>query len=993
MIHKIRFPAERAETVVDYISQNQQLQVQYLGKDNIEIIDGSEIVQGAVMRIRDVLYVASKPTEITGIPARYVKITPSGEDETTGEFGLTATAKFVTSLDGITWDEDYKYTDTDGSLYVFDKVEALSRGIITDTSEVDERYVTVFGNQPIHGKKALQFTERMEWIRHSTRRGQTIDDLDNSKITGIDAIDEYSFIAINPARSEIIIYRRSYPVWREKLGVWSVADRHRLDFDIGIGEHAVIATLSKNTFAIVDSKTKKLRMIKRTPGALPTDPSTWEQVGNALNINDGVVGVRTDNRFSITAMDSLKVVFADGHLNTLCMYSFEDGSDWTITGKAYVFDEGLHTPDISTMKRNTVALVDNISGALTKMWYDEGLGTWEKQASVDLKTGAKRLSMMIPMRHESDSLERFYIDSSRTHWDAGLPTPFKLPQPVYPECAKTTPGLQGCEELQNEYAQAKKEDAEPALRGEEGRRRSTADRGRSVKSRGLQGRQASNGCSDSPPVFSETRPTCNAGRPPRDTRGTLRSKPADNSFVNLTKVNADETAARAAVSDAERAVASAEAEVKDATEEANEIMGQGGTFGDILFGTVIGWIGGATAAAGTLGANEGGDAAGAIIGREFYAKEALKEAQDDLELANADLNSAVAARVAAEADSLNAQQRYRDDYAAWENEERAWRTADSNYKADIDAYNREVAVCNREEADYNSAVAIFNSERATYAATMRACAEASLAAGDEGGADDYFHLADEEDKKGNVGTIDFSQGASYTDALREAAEAAARATCQEELDDYCRQLRVAKVFRDDYHKRLRTRTIKAKGVLQQDGTIKLYVSRVNSDIEDVEVSKYMMITANKPPLDNFPDYEPLRLLARTDLIVYDHINEIHKTWRYNDDGSIYTDVFIPAASSADSSHAQLPLVVGLNNTDVMVLQDNESLIEIFRELDGWNKVNPAWALPQRTDGASATALTGVHMVVVNKPDSLYTVTMEREIDYSPTSFDVQGGAF
>lgn len=975
MIHKIRFPADRAETVVDYISQNQQLQVQYLGKDNIEIVDGSEIVQGAVIRIRDVLYVASKPTEITGIPARYVKITPSGEDETTGEFGLTATAKFVTSLDGITWDEDYKYTDTDGSLYVFDKVEELSRGTITDTSEVDERYVTVFGNQPVHGKKALQFTERMEWIRHSTRRGQTIDDLDNSKITGIDAIDEYSFIAINPARSEIIIYRRSYPVWREKLGVWSVADRHRLDFDIGIGEHAVIATLSKNTFAIVDSKTKKLRMIKRTPGALPTDPSTWEQVGNALNINDGVVGVRTDNRFSITAMDSLKVVFADGHLNTLCMYSFEDGSDWFITGKAYVFDEGLHTPDISTMKRNTVALVDNISGALTKMWYDEGLGVWEKQASVDLKTGAKRLSMMIPIRHESDSLERFYIDSSRTHWDAGLPTPFKLPQPVYPECAKTTPGLQGCVKLQNEYTQGKKEDAEPALRGEEGRRRSTADRGRSVRSRGLQGRQASNGCSDSPPVFYETLPTCNAGRPPRDTRGTLRSKPPNNSFVDLTKVNADETAARSAVADAERAVANAQAAF-DAAE------GQtGGGFFKPAFDFLFDVLGPSTA-----------DSHAGL----FSLREDLADAKEALYLANEDLNSAVSARAAAEADYQNAQQRYRDDYAAWENEERAWRTADSNYKADIDAYNREVAVCNREEADYNSAVAIFNSERATYAATMRACAEASLAAGDKGGASDYFHLADEEDKKGNVGTIDFSQGVSYSDAQREADERAARAarvTCQEELDDYCRQLRVAKVFRDDYHKRLRTRTIKAKGVLQQDGTIKLYVSRVNSDIEDVEVSKHMMISANKPPLDSFPDYEPLRLLARTDLIVYDHINEIHKTWRYNDDGSMYTDVFVPAASSADSSHAQLPLVVGLNNTDVMVLQDNESLIEIFRELNGWNKVNPAWALPQRTDGASATALTGVHMVVVNKPDSLYTTTMVREIDYSPTSFDVQGGAF
>ncbi len=1010
MIHKIRFPAERAKTVVDYISQNQQLQVQYLGKDNVEIVDGSEIVQGAVIRIRDVLYVASKPTEITGIPARYVKITPSGEDEITREFGLTATAKFVTSLDGIKWDEDYKYTDTDGSLYIFDKVAALSRGDISSEESLDNRYMTVFGDQDVRGNKTLQFTENMTWGGSSEADVDTQDlhDLDRGKMSAIDGIDSRHFIGVNAARSEIVTYQRSNSLWQGG-GSWSVSDRYRLPFDIGVNARAVIATLGKDTFAIVDSVTKNLRLLHRA------EDGTWSQSGTSLRLGTSSEGVRSDDGFDIAAMGRSRVAFVDGHANTLAVYTFETDAltkemAWFLTGYKYVFGDGLHTPAISMMRYNTVALVDNIGGALTTMFYDEGVRSWQSGNSIELEKRKQRRTLRVTVRGEDDAPERYQLTSDKRLWLAGFPFPLRITQPTYPECAKISghEELIGCPDEEAFFGRV-----EPALRGEEGRRRSTADRGRSVKSRGLQGRQASNGCSDSPPVFYETRPTCNAGRPPRDTRGTLRSKPADNSFTNLTKVNADENAARAAVANAERAVASAQAELDEATADVDEVTSIGepdetilqtlflgflgaGAAGYTGLGFTGGGFGGGFAGGGVTGAGGGAAGAGAAIGREFYAKEALKEAQGDLELANADLGSAVAARAAAEADYQYAKQRYRDDYAAWENEERAWRTADSNYKSAIDDYNREIAVCNREEADYNSAVAIFNSERAAYSAAMRACAEASLAAGDEGGADDYFQLADEEDKKPNIGTIGFSQGASYTAAQREADErAAARATCQEELNDYCARLSLYVDLTNEYHKELREETIKVKAYWNEDGEIEIKVYRPkgqNGLPVDKEVSHIELVTAiNSDSLH--PQYALLRDLADTDIIVFDPVSGSNRTWRFNPvrDGS---GMLLPAASSKNSENIQNPLVFGLNNTDVWVMDNRQLSVEIFRELAGWEGVEERKYVLRNDLVKTGAALTGRHIVVINAIENkIYTVTMEREIDYSPTSFDVQGGAF
>lgn len=88
-----------------------------------EIVDGSTIRAGTLMLIGGVLYKATSDTSITGSASDYVKITPSG---------ASATAAFVSSLTGVTFNEAYGgYYDGSGNLHVFDEGKAVAAGTIT----------------------------------------------------------------------------------------------------------------------------------------------------------------------------------------------------------------------------------------------------------------------------------------------------------------------------------------------------------------------------------------------------------------------------------------------------------------------------------------------------------------------------------------------------------------------------------------------------------------------------------------------------------------------------------------------------------------------------------------------------------------------------------------------------------------------------------------------------------------------------------------------
>lgn len=84
---------------------------------------GSVIKKGALFNIGGSLFVADADTSITGVASPYIRITPSGS---------SATAAFVSSLTGVSWNASYNgYYDGSGNLYIFDELRALAAGAIT----------------------------------------------------------------------------------------------------------------------------------------------------------------------------------------------------------------------------------------------------------------------------------------------------------------------------------------------------------------------------------------------------------------------------------------------------------------------------------------------------------------------------------------------------------------------------------------------------------------------------------------------------------------------------------------------------------------------------------------------------------------------------------------------------------------------------------------------------------------------------------------------
>ena len=125
-INKVPYPTTPVPVSDDWARVVNVLQTNYLEIENkIKIDFGNDnVLKGAVFNIGGAVYLADSDTAITGTASDYVKLTPGTS---------TATAAYVSSLSGVTWNDTYNgYYDVSGNLYVFNEVKARAEGGITD---------------------------------------------------------------------------------------------------------------------------------------------------------------------------------------------------------------------------------------------------------------------------------------------------------------------------------------------------------------------------------------------------------------------------------------------------------------------------------------------------------------------------------------------------------------------------------------------------------------------------------------------------------------------------------------------------------------------------------------------------------------------------------------------------------------------------------------------------------------------------------------------
>ena len=109
-INRIDFPASTPVAAADYQAQNTLIQAAFRKDYSIIPYSGTAMSIGFVFNIADSVYMVETATAITGTEG-YLKITPSG---------ATATASFVSSLTGVSWNSLYGgYYDGSGNRYFY----------------------------------------------------------------------------------------------------------------------------------------------------------------------------------------------------------------------------------------------------------------------------------------------------------------------------------------------------------------------------------------------------------------------------------------------------------------------------------------------------------------------------------------------------------------------------------------------------------------------------------------------------------------------------------------------------------------------------------------------------------------------------------------------------------------------------------------------------------------------------------------------------------
>jgi hypothetical protein len=124
-INRISYPSSTPTAVSDYQQQNVLIQAALNEGESVIPWSGASMTIGFRFSVGGVLYQVDTATSISGSPSRFVKITPAG---------ATASASFVASLTGVSWNTTYNgLYDGSGNLYLIKNGTEKNLGNYTDT--------------------------------------------------------------------------------------------------------------------------------------------------------------------------------------------------------------------------------------------------------------------------------------------------------------------------------------------------------------------------------------------------------------------------------------------------------------------------------------------------------------------------------------------------------------------------------------------------------------------------------------------------------------------------------------------------------------------------------------------------------------------------------------------------------------------------------------------------------------------------------------------
>ena len=160
-INRVDYPLNLTDQD-DFTAHNTLIETRFCDQTTapIQVRDGV-IPQGVVLQIGGVVYRADSNENINGIESAYVRITPNG---------ATASAEYVDSLAGVTWNAQYNgYYDTaaPAQLYLFDEGLAFTNGEVAGIKSRNLRQdeagnINIGGNVSVAGHSPLSRLDKFD---------------------------------------------------------------------------------------------------------------------------------------------------------------------------------------------------------------------------------------------------------------------------------------------------------------------------------------------------------------------------------------------------------------------------------------------------------------------------------------------------------------------------------------------------------------------------------------------------------------------------------------------------------------------------------------------------------------------------------------------------------------------------------------------------------------------------------------------------------------
>lgn len=159
---------------------------------------GSIIKAGTVIPVGNSLYKATVDETITGTASLYVKITPAGP---------TATASFVSSLTGVSWNHvTGQYVDGSGNVYLFDEARAVNDGFLSTAYTMIGQISYIKGTLEIGGYLNGVAGLPMTGGPISGVTDITISGSINSKTTNLGSISNTVQLSLVPGETQIFTW-------------------------------------------------------------------------------------------------------------------------------------------------------------------------------------------------------------------------------------------------------------------------------------------------------------------------------------------------------------------------------------------------------------------------------------------------------------------------------------------------------------------------------------------------------------------------------------------------------------------------------------------------------------------------------------------------------------------------------------------------------------------------------------------------------------------